>query len=89
MIKEYIKKIPTFIAFFKLFLFDVKFEILLNCIEFFPGFWYIPSTLPRPPPPLPSLTVTLIFLLVEGVEVVDNWTKFDLHGTCNSGVLIF
>ena len=73
MIKEYIKKIPTFIAFFKLFLFDVKFEILLNCIEFFPGFWYIPST--PPPLPLPSLTATLIFLLVEGVEVADSWTK--------------
>ena len=71
MVEDDSKKNLTFIAFFKLFLFDVKFEILLNCIEFFPGFWYIPST----PPPLPSLTATLIFLLVEGVEVADSWTK--------------
>ena len=51
--------------------------------------WLLVYTLHCPPPPPPSLTATLIFLLVEGVEVVDNWTKFDLHGTCNSGVLIF
>ena len=85
MVKDDSKKTPSFIAFFKLFLFDVKVEILLNCMAFFHGFLYTPST-PIPPAPL---TATLIFLQMEGVEVVHKWTKFHLHGKCNSGVLIF
>ena len=80
MVKGDSKKNPTFIAFFKLFLLDVKVEILLNCMAFFHGFLYTPST----PPPLPPLSATLIFLLMEGVEVVHIWAKFHLHGTCNS-----
>ena len=85
MVKDDRKKNATFIAFFKLFLFDVKVEILLNCMAFFHGFLYIPST---PLPPLP-LTATLIFVQMKGVEVVHIWTKFHLQGTCNCGVLIF
>ena len=85
MVQDDSKKNPTFIAFFKLFLFDVKVEILLNCMAFFHGFLYTPSTLPSPPPS----THTLIFLLMKGVEVVHTWTNFRLHGTCNCGVLIF
>ena len=83
MVKDDSKKTPSFIAFFKLFLFDVKVEILLNWMAFFHGFLYTPST------PLPPLTVTIISLLIKYVEVIHNWTKFHLHGTCNSGVLIF
>ena len=88
MVEDDRKKNPTFIAFFKLLLFDVKVEILLNGMAFFHGFLYTPSTLP-PSPLRPPLTGTVIFLLMEGVEVVHNWSKFHLHETCNSGVLIF
>ena len=82
MVKDDSKKNPSFIAFFKLFLFDVKVEILLNCMAFFHDFLYTPST--PSPPPRPLLTGTVIFLVMEGVEVVHNWTKFHFHGTCNS-----
>ena len=85
MVQDGSKKNPTFIAFFKLILFDVKVEILLISWVFFHGFVCTPST-PLPPP---RLTGTLFFLLMGGVQVVHNWTKFHLHGTCNSGVLIF
>ena len=86
MVKDDSKKTPSFIAFFKLFLFDVKVEILLNCMAFFHGFLYTPST---PLSPLPPLTVTIISLLIKYVKVIHNWTKFHLNGICNSGVLIF
>ena len=89
MVKDDSKKNPSFIAFFKLLLFDVKVEILLNCMAFFHGFFYTPSTATPAPRPPPLLTGTVIFLLMEGVEVVHNWTMFDFHGTCNSSVLIF
>ena len=85
MVEDDSKKTPTFIAFFKLFLFDVKVEILLNCMAFFHGFLNTPCT----PLPRPALTATLIFLLMEGAEVVHIWTKFHLHLTCNFRVLIF
>ena len=80
MVKDDRKKNPTFIAFFKLFLFDVKVEILFNSWHFFMAFCIHPP----PPSPLPPLTVTLISLLIKDVEVVYNWTKFHFHGTCNS-----
>ena len=85
MVKDDSKKTPSFIAFFKLFLFDVKVEILLYSWHFLMAFC-IQSPLPPLPPPL---TGTLIFLLMEGVQVVHIWAKFHLHVTCNSGVLIF
>ena len=85
MVKDDRKKTPGFIAFFKLFLFDVKVETLLNSWHFFMAFCMHP---PLASPPSPS-THTLIFLVMKGVEVVHNWTKFHLHGTYNSGVLIF
>ena len=88
MVKDDSKKTRSFIAFFKLFLFDVKVEILLNSWHFLMAFCiHPPLPLPLPPPP-PLLNATLIFLLMEGVEAVHNWTKFHLDGTCNSGVLI-
>ena len=85
MVTDDSKKAASFIAFSKLFLFDVKVEILLNSWDFLLAFCIHP---PLPPPTSP-LTGTLIFLLMEGVEVVHLWTKFRLQGTCNSGVLIF
>ena len=36
-----------------------------------------------------SFTATLICVKMKYVEVVHIWTKFHLHVTCNSGVLIF
>ena len=84
MVKDDSKKTPSFIAFFKLFLFDVKVEILLNSWHFLMAFCIHPPLLPPPP-----LSATLIFLLMEGVEVVHKRTKFHLHQLCNSGVLIF
>ena len=85
MVEDDSKKTPRFIAFFKLFLFDVKVEILLISWHFFLAFCIHPPL----PPPLSPLTGTIIFLLMEGVEVVHKWTKFHLHETYNSGVLIF
>ena len=85
MVQDDSKKTPSLIAFFKLFLFDVKVEIMLISWHFFMALCMHP---PLPPHPHP-LTATLIFLLMKGVDVVHNWTKFDLDGTCNSGVLIF
>ena len=86
MVKDDRKKTPSFIAFFKLFLFDVKVEILLNSWDFLMAFCIHP---PLPPPFRPPLTATLIFLLMQGVEVVHICTKFHLHGTYNAGVVIF
>ena len=40
-------------------------------------------------PPTQSFTATLISVQMNGVEVGNISTKFHLHGTCNSGVLIF
>ena len=85
MVKDDSKKNPSFIAFFKLFLFDVKVEILLSSCYFLMAFYIHPFISPLPP----LLTATLIFLLMKGVEVAHNWTKFHLDGTCISGVLIF
>ena len=86
MVQDDSKKTPSLIAFFKLFLFDVKVEIMLISWHFFMALCMHP---PLPPPHPHPLTATLIFLLMKGVEVVHKWTKFQLHGTCNSGVLIF
>ena len=77
-----------FIAFFKLFLFDVKVEILLNSWDFLMAFCIHPP-LPPPPPPSSPFNCHPIFLLMQGVEVVHIWTKFHLHGTYNAGVVIF
>ena len=43
VVDDDIKKIPTFIAFFKLFLGDVKLEILLFSWNFLVVFWMYPS----------------------------------------------
>ena len=48
MIKDYIKKIPTFIAFFKLLLGHVKVKIMLISWCFLVIFWM------RPHPPIDS-----------------------------------
>ena len=85
MVKDDRKKNPSFIAFFKLFLFDLKVEVMLISWHFFMALCIHPPLLP----PLPPLSATLIFLLMEGVEVVHIWAKFHLHATYNSGVLIF
>ena len=82
MVKDDSKKNLGFIALFKLFLFDVKIEILLNSWHFFMAF-----CIHSPPPP--TLTATLIFLLMKAVDVVHLWTKFHLQGTCICGALIF
>ena len=37
--------------------------------------------------PTRPFTATLISVQMKGVEVVHIWTKFNLQGTCNSGVL--
>ena len=84
MVEDDSKKNPSFIAFFKLFLFDVKVEIMLIS-------WHLSMALCiHPPlvPPSPPLSATLIFQLMAGVEVVHILAKFHLHATCNSGVVI-
>ena len=43
MVKDYIKKIPTFIAFFKLLLGHVKVEIMLKFMVFFGSFLDAPT----------------------------------------------
>ena len=40
-------------------------------------------------PPTQSFNATLISVQMNGVEVGNISTKFHLHGTCNSRVLIF
>ena len=67
MVKDDSKKIPSFIAFFKLFLFDLKVEIMLISWHFFMAFCIQPPLFPAPPYPSPPLIVTLIFLQLEGV----------------------
>ena len=84
MVEDDSKKNLTFIAFFKLFLFDVKVEIMLISWHFFMAFCILP-----PVPPFPSLAATLILVQMRGVKVVHVSAKIHLHATCNSGVLIF
>ena len=56
MVKDDSKKTRSFIVFFKLFLFDVKVEILLNSWDFLVAFCIHPPVPSAPLPPLPSLS---------------------------------
>ena len=77
IIKDNSKIIPTLIVFFKMFLGNVK----VNFLAVFGGFLHTPPARP--------FTNTLTFVQMNSVEVVHMWTKFHLHVTYKSGVLIF
>ena len=80
MVKNDSRKISTLIAFCKLFLGNVRVEILLISGHF----WWVLDA----PPALPFIAMP-VFMQMKGVEVVHMPRKFCLHLTCHSRVFIF
>ena len=76
MVKDSSKENRSLIAFFKLFLRDVKVEVLLISRHFFGGFLDAPPTRP--------FIATPVFMQIKAVEVVHMSCYFYSHLTCNS-----
>ena len=76
MVLEDSKKSQTFIAFFKLFLRDVKVETLWISWHFFAVFWMHPVT--------GQSLAPSFFSEMKGTKVVHMSCKFHLHLTCSS-----
>ena len=76
MVKDSGKKNPTVIAFFKLFLHDVKLEVLLILRHFFGSFLDAPLTRP--------FIFTPIYTQMQAAEVFHISCKFYSHLNCNS-----